>query len=99
MEVPHAGVGGSIDVKVEPFKRPVRLSLGLDQDSVGDFSFQIAPASDSDQEVTPYLSLSIVGDQQHVSAQVSWPEWEDFIGSGDESTSILDLGKLIAALL
>lgn len=97
METPHPDMGGSLEVKVDPFDRPVKVSLDLNQDGVGGFTFQIAPVSDLDEAAEPYVSVSV--DHEHVDAQISWPEWEDFIGSGDEATSKLDLGELIRELL
>lgn len=95
IENSHLKMVNSLDLKMEPLKKPVRLSLELDPDGAGGFSLQIAPVAETTAE--PYVSIAV--DSQTTKARVSWPEWEDFIGTSESATSNLDLVELIEALL
>ncbi|MBW4468187.1 MAG: hypothetical protein KME07_22400 [Pegethrix bostrychoides GSE-TBD4-15B] len=90
------GNQGSLDLRIDPFEQPVRLSWSIGRTAPEDFSVQIAPILETGT-AEPYFIISV--EDGEVSSKVFWPVWKDFIGSLDEGTNEIDPIALIRSLM
>lgn len=96
MEDPTLGNHGSLDLQIDPFEEPVRLSWSIGRTAPEDFSVQIAPILETGA-AKPYFIISV--EDGEVSSKVFWPAWKDFIGFLGEGTNEVDPIALIRSLI